>query len=260
MAANLQVIRYYFAQHREGFTLPEDTYEGWIILAAQSGQFRFCLAEDEQPFAEGTAEFGELVLCPPGCLFKRQALEPLTFHFAEFMTSSRGWTPGKVRIRDAARLSSTYHYLQEWQEKASEDKLTDEAQHLIGDLLFMVDREQAASSHKKRVIADPMMDQAAAYMEQRACEGELSLQELAAKLGISASQLTRRFQAAYGISPVHYVIKVRLSKAQLLLAETNDTLDAVSESCGFQNAFYFSRVFTKHMQISPSAFRRTFRV
>jgi AraC family transcriptional regulator len=97
-------------------------------------------------------------------------------------------------------------------------------------------------------------------MEQQACIGDFSLQELAARLGIGASQLTRRFQAAYGLSPVRYAVKIRLSKAQLLLEETNDTLEAIAESCGFQNAFYFSRVFSQHMQISPSAYRRTFRV
>nr|WP_275942626.1 AraC family transcriptional regulator [Paenibacillus alba] len=104
------------------------------------------------------------------------------------------------------------------------------------------------------------MNQAAAYIETQALEHELSLKGVALTLGLSSSQLTRRFQAVYGMSPVRYATKIRLSRARLLLAETPDTLDAIAEQCGFQNAFYFSRVFSQHMQISPSAYRRTFRV
>ncbi|WP_309121574.1 helix-turn-helix transcriptional regulator [Paenibacillus sp.] len=101
------------------------------------------------------------------------------------------------------------------------------------------------------------MERAAAYIRQHALEGRLSLQQLAERLRIGPSQLTRRFQAAYGVSPVRYATEARLAKARALLSDAELTLDEIAEQCGFQNAVYFSRVFTKYMKSSPSAYRKT---
>jgi transcriptional regulator GlxA family with amidase domain len=89
---------------------------------------------------------------------------------------------------------------------------------------------------------------------------DFSLQHIAEQSGLRASQLSTRFQTAYGRSPIQFATSVRLAKAAKLLVETDLTLDAVAELCGYQNAFYFSRVFSKQMRISPSVFRRTNRV
>ncbi|NQX69730.1 helix-turn-helix domain-containing protein [Paenibacillus alba] len=258
MTRKIQVMRYYYGKQREQFSLTEDTYEGWSMLAAESGRFSFVLDDNAQE--NRIAEFGELVFCPPGHTLRRLALEPISFHFAEFTLSGRWTLPDKVRIKDVGRLSSTFRYLQEQQEEDLSDQLREDVQHLFEDLLFMAYREQLTAQQKRSGTIDPLMNQAAAYIETQALEHELSLKGVALTLGLSSSQLTRRFQAVYGMSPVRYATKIRLSRARLLLAETPDTLDAIAEQCGFQNAFYFSRVFSQHMQISPSAYRRTFRV
>jgi AraC family transcriptional regulator len=250
----IQVMRYYFASNRESFTLTEDKYEGWVILAAHRGSFSFEVEGIERTIEP--AGFGDLVICPPGCKLSRESLGVISFHFIEFVAlEDVNWPAGKIRIRDAGRLGSTFDYLCEWHE-AAEVQAPDSVLHLVKDILFIVERERRLTA--RNFIIDAAMQQAAAFIENHACNGELSLQLLAAHLGIGPSQLTRRFQAAYGMSPVRYATKVRLSKARRLLAETKDTIDTISEQCGFQNAFYFSRVFTRHLQISPSAYRRTF--
>ncbi|UKS30909.1 AraC family transcriptional regulator [Paenibacillus sp. HWE-109] len=258
MSWKITLKRYYFGKEREQFSLGEDTYSGWCMLAADSGRFNFSFAEDSQ--SEQTAEFGELVFCPPGQTFKRHALERISFHFAEFLVEGPWQLPSKVRMMDVGRLSSTFRYLQEWQDEDSSEQDTADAQHLLEDLLFMVHQERVKTERKPSSSLDPLMNRAAAFLESHALDHRLSLQELAGTLGIGASQLTRRFQVTFGMSPVRYLTRVRLSRARLLLIETTDTLDAIAEQCGFQNAFYFSRVFSQHMQISPSAYRRTFRV
>ncbi|WNR44042.1 helix-turn-helix domain-containing protein [Paenibacillus roseipurpureus] len=255
---NIDFKRYYFSKQRNQFTLPEDTYQGWCLLAANSGRFTFSLGGDSQE--ERMASFGELVFCPPGVLLKRQAVEPISFHFAEFTVNDGTSFPELIRIKDIGRLSSTLRYLQEWQEEDLDIRKNEDAAHLLEDLLFMTNREQHINPKHGAGSLDPLMNQAAANIEVQAFGDNLSLQYIADLLGISSSQLTRRFQAAYGLSPIRYATKIRLTKARSLLAETSDTLEDIAEQCGFQNAFYFSRVFSQHMQISPSAYRRTFRV
>ncbi|MDR6553144.1 helix-turn-helix domain-containing protein [Paenibacillus qinlingensis] len=260
MIQDIKLTRYYYADQREQFSLTEDTYQGWVMLAAQDGSFSFTIDGGDDT-KQQLAQFGELIFCPPNHILKRHVLQKLSFHFCEF-TCLGDWTlPQIVRLKDISRLRSTFQYLQEWQE--SEDlhqQFTSDARHLIKDLIFQSHREQYKTQHHSAGTIDPLMNRAAAYIETRTCEHELSLQELATTLGISNSQLTRRFQAAYGLSPVRFSTKVRLTRARLLLVETQDSLENIAEQCGFQNAFYFSRVFSQHMGISPSGYRKNYRV
>ncbi|MNG29018.1 HTH-type transcriptional activator Btr [compost metagenome] len=59
---------------------------------------------------------------------------------------------------------------------------------------------------------------------------------------------------------MRFATKVRLTRARLLLVETQDSLESIAEQCGYQNAFYFSRVFSQHMGMSPSGYRKNYRV
>ncbi|MDF2723961.1 MAG: hypothetical protein K0Q59_3636, partial [Paenibacillus sp.] len=52
----------------------------------------------------------------------------------------------------------------------------------------------------------------------------------------------------------------RLQKVCNLLTETDQTLEQIAEQCGFQTAYYLSRVFTKEMNTSPSRYRINHRV
>lgn len=84
-----------------------------------------------------------------------------------------------------------------------------------------------------------------------------NLSDLATGVGISPSQLSRRFYAALGVTPATYRTQQKLQKACRYMLNTDWSLDQISEACGFANAFYFSRVFSKHMQCSPSIWRKT---
>ncbi|WP_315373425.1 helix-turn-helix transcriptional regulator, partial [Paenibacillus xylanexedens] len=88
----------------------------------------------------------------------------------------------------------------------------------------------------------------------------ISLQELAQRLALSPVQLTRRFREAFQETPSGYLKRVRLKKAQNLLADSSLTLNQIAERCGYENGFYLSRVFSKTLGISPSEYRRRHRV
>jgi AraC-like DNA-binding protein len=252
----MKVLAYSYNGGMEQFRYPEDTYKGWAVLAIQSGRISYSI-EGEEPI-RGEAEYGELVFCPPGTLLRRRMLRPSSFHFVE-LSGELALSPGKIRIRDIQRLSSTYEYLIRIRTE-SPYELNPEMEHLIRDLLFLSQREYAMAQVHERRTLDPLMHRAAALIERQACEAEFSVQAIARQFGLSAPQLSIRFHAAYGMSPIQFATSVRLTKAGKQLVETDDTIEAIAERCGYQNAFYFSRVFSKHMKISPSLFRRANRV
>jgi transcriptional regulator GlxA family with amidase domain len=131
-------------------------------------------------------------------------------------------------------------------------------EHLVRDILLQNLQEQA-SQQIASVPDDPAIQAAVRYIQQHGNE-EISLQFLAAHIGFSPSQLTRKFRQAMGVTPNKYVNRIRLEKAALLLAETDYTLEKIAELSGYLNAFYLSRVFTKEMQISPSQYRKSLKV
>lgn len=78
---------------------------------------------------------------------------------------------------------------------------------------------------------------------------------MAAMVHCSEGHLTRLFQRSLQTSPMAHVIERRLSFAADELMESERTVEAIAERCGFDNRSYFSRMFSRHYGLPPSAFR-----
>ncbi|MEF3311264.1 AraC family transcriptional regulator [Paenibacillus sp. GYB004] len=257
---SIEVENCVYTGPRPSFMYPESTNQTYTLLGIETGSFEYEIREET-----GRAAFGDLLLCPPDTLFKRKALEEITFHVIYFhwvMPERELYDQlpvGKFGIRDTDRLLSTYSYLRGMQKIFSTmTSARNRAIPLLIDLLFLceMDRELAL---KGKDSSDPIMQLAAGYIHRHLFE-EISLKQIAGKLGIGQSQLTRRFHAAYGTTPVDYITKLRLDEVKRRLLETDETLDAIAYRCGFENGSYLSRVFSAKIGITPSSFRRNYRI
>lgn len=83
----------------------------------------------------------------------------------------------------------------------------------------------------------------------------VKVQELAEQFNMSVRTLNRRFRAAIGRSPLEYLQEVRLNNARDLLKKTNLTIAEIAVLCGYQDTAFFTRLFRKHYQSSPRAYR-----
>ena len=84
----------------------------------------------------------------------------------------------------------------------------------------------------------------------------ITVEDVAAYVGISRSYLYRSFQAYEQQSPKVYLSSFRIKQACLLLKETSLSIAAIAYSVGFENNLYFSKAFKKQIQVSPSEYRR----
>ena len=84
-----------------------------------------------------------------------------------------------------------------------------------------------------------------------------TLDELSRVCGMSASRMRLLFAQAYGISPKQYQMRMRIRRAQDLLATSSLSVTAIAELTGFDSINAFSRQFRKVTGRSPRECRTT---
>jgi AraC-like DNA-binding protein len=84
----------------------------------------------------------------------------------------------------------------------------------------------------------------------------ITLDTLARLAGMSRFHLVRTFRAAYGDTPIRYLSRRRIARAQDLLRYANLTVTEVCMAVGFSSLSSFSSRFTALVGESPSAYQR----
>ncbi|UJF36083.1 AraC family transcriptional regulator [Paenibacillus hexagrammi] len=102
--------------------------------------------------------------------------------------------------------------------------------------------------------APSLEDQAVRYLEQNYSES-ITIDDLAENLDCNVRQLQRIFKAQLSMSPMEYLIQVRLDRAKEFLQHTNIPLGQIADAVGYSDSYYFSRLFKKYIGLSPSRFR-----
>ena len=106
----------------------------------------------------------------------------------------------------------------------------------------------------RRAGLNSYVSEAADYIARHYQE-PLSVQKLADSLGITRNYLFTLFQKELNCSPSHYLLEFRLSRARELLRQTEYSAEDIAISCGYQDPVVFSRAFSKHYGLSPTAYR-----
>lgn len=100
----------------------------------------------------------------------------------------------------------------------------------------------------------PHLRRARDYID-RHYQTTLDLDELVSVAGISKSHLVRSFRATYGHTPIRYLTRRRIERAQDLLRAANLTVTEVCMLVGFASLGSFSSRFTQLVGESPTAYR-----
>jgi AraC-like DNA-binding protein len=100
---------------------------------------------------------------------------------------------------------------------------------------------------------DPLLQDAVARIHER-LGMPLQVHLLAQELGISPQYLSRLFNRRFGMSPLHYVNRLRLNRAKELMRTTRMHVQEISWACGYANPHYFSRLFRKYEGESPTQY------
>ena len=88
---------------------------------------------------------------------------------------------------------------------------------------------------------------------------DLSIEQLAAKSSMSVRNFARVFLKETGLTPAKFVEKVRVEVARKYLEDSDLSMEQIAEKCGLGGLISMRRTFLRHMMVSPSDYRRSFR-
>jgi transcriptional regulator GlxA family with amidase domain len=95
------------------------------------------------------------------------------------------------------------------------------------------------------------------WLEEHA-EDELTLEDIAAQAGMSARTLNRRFREQTGTTPLQWLHRARVRRAQYLLETTAYPVERIAAQAGFGSPTAFRERFKRVVGTSPYAYRRAF--
>jgi len=98
------------------------------------------------------------------------------------------------------------------------------------------------------------IEETIAYMQQH-LDQPLQVATLAAKANFSPSHFFVLFKRRIGSAPIDYFTRMRMQRACRLLCETNLSVKEVAAKLGYDDPFYFSRVFKSVNRLAPSDYR-----
>jgi AraC-like DNA-binding protein len=104
---------------------------------------------------------------------------------------------------------------------------------------------------KKTMIVESCID----FMEKNA-DKHLSLSDFTHHSNLSKTQLTAIFKEKTGYSLVDFFIRLKIQKACFNLDFTDMTISEVASNIGYDDQYYFSRLFKKIMGRAPSEYRK----
>ena len=87
---------------------------------------------------------------------------------------------------------------------------------------------------------------------------QITVSDLAKRVGMSTRNFDRRFRAAVGEAPTAYVQKLRIEKAKRLLETTSNSVAEIMLKIGYLDERSFRRLFSSLTGLSPKAYRRKY--
>lgn len=134
------------------------------------------------------------------------------------------------------------------------DGRNDMIQSLFVILSIFLSRKYKFNSEKSNPVLLNIAT-SVSYMENNFTK-PLPMDALAGMSGLSTRHFNRLFKNAYGTTPVHYLLNLKLDLASHLLISTKKPITEIALSCGFLDINYFSRAFKKFRKTTPSAYRK----
>jgi AraC-like DNA-binding protein len=121
---------------------------------------------------------------------------------------------------------------------------------VISDILR--DEDYSESVEKTSVLL--RLQKALDFMDTNFLENP-PLSKIAKKVFMAPNYFHKVFRDTFGITPFEYMLNKRMNIAKELLGFSSLNIKQIAEQSGYEDEFYFSKMFKKHTGVSPAKFR-----
>ena len=194
--------------------------------------------------------YGPSVACPWTIFWAQARGENVKCFLAEFGNAAEG---GTFRVGNDPQLlalfQETLATLEASQSTAALLCASQALAHLLGFLVWSHSRVT-----QPELDVEDKIERTVAYMNQH-LNKPLRVATLAALAGMSPSHFTALFKRQTGCPPIDYFIRLRMRRACRLLEETALSVKEVAAALGYDDPFYFSRLFKAVNHAAPTDYR-----
>lgn len=254
------------SQTKPDHALGPKIYDYYLLHAIVSGRGTFRTETDVYELGAG-----DCFLIHPGQLVSYISChaDPWKYRWVAFtgeagqsLVESAGFLPGcpVLNTTKESKESKVPEYMQNIQERFH---LKQESAHTaaIGYLhLIWAEIMNCSTKPSRLTVMEPQVQrtvkQIINYMTSQYAH-PVSIEQMCASLGYNRAYLSRIFKKETGISPVTYLLKLRIDQAKRLLRERPElSVEQISASVGLTDPLYFSRQFKRFCGQSPTSYRK----
>ncbi|MDR2069545.1 MAG: helix-turn-helix domain-containing protein [Spirochaetaceae bacterium] len=123
---------------------------------------------------------------------------------------------------------------------------------LIAEMLTHERRSEQPNYYQKIV-------EKAKYLMETNVFKAINVSDISEQIGVTPSKLNEIFKTYTSMTPYQYYIHIKIHKAECLLEDDNVTVKEVAFQLGFEDQYYFSRLFKNKTGVAPSDWKKYIR-
>lgn len=124
--------------------------------------------------------------------------------------------------------------------------------HILGIIYYSAHYSEAHTA----AMTNGVVGNAIQYMNEHLFE-KITLNDLCERVKLSAPYFLKIFKKHTGYSPIDYFLRLKIQHSCQYLDLTSYSIKKIAEKFGFSDPYYYSRLFKKIMNKSPSEYRKT---
>ncbi len=237
----------FVGEHARTYDVRWHTHDAWELVYCTAGEGSF-------QFENGSTihyREGEVVCIPPHEVHSNVSTEGFTNIHAEISDPSFPYrTAFRIqydmdRHLQKAFEQAKYYYL-------ADLKRSDLVLSALGELIVSYTVVFRSNSD----FSEPV-EQIRALIMRNYSNSDFALDQAMGQLPFNYDYLRKLFKKEMGATPLEYMTKLRMKKAEVMLTALGGkdySMAEIASLCGYDDALYFSRVFKKTYGISPTAY------
>lgn len=242
-----------------GHRVERQEHADHLLLYCAGGRGMLRVNRRQYPVARG-----DLMMLPAGLLhaYASSSRDPWTMYWVHFDGSDvdafweqMHFLPDRpVRhIGAAPKVVSDFETLLEVRSNGFREGYFVHAANHLRQMLSMF--ALMISTHLRTSTGDGFDLQGIHTLMQEKLHGQLDLATLAEAAGMSRHGFCRRYKAQTGHSPYQHFLHLKMERACYLLDISDQPVAEIGAALGYDDAYYFSRLFRKVMGMSPTQYR-----